>query len=68
MPGSGQPCAPYKVFSAVVLDDGVAQAGDGKILGLDMDSESEVPGGVRRDGTDAGHGDAFNQAFKPLRG
>jgi len=58
MAGSTGRCDPEEVFSAVVLDDGVAQAGDGEILGLDMDGESEVPGGVRRNGADARHGDA----------
>ena len=61
-------CDPEEILLAVVLDDGVAQAGDGEILGFDMDGESEFSSRLRRNGADAGHGDAFNQAFKPLRG
>jgi hypothetical protein len=42
MAGSSGRCDPEEVFLAVMLDDGIAQAGDGEILGFDVDNESEV--------------------------
>ena len=66
MAGSSGRCDPEEVFLAVVLHDGVAQAGDGEILSFDMDGESEVPGRLRRNGADAGHCYTLNQAFKLL--
>jgi hypothetical protein len=42
--GSSGRCDPEEIFSAVVPDDGLAQARDGEILGFDMDGESEFSG------------------------